>query len=56
MPLVPFSTHEFLIKDRTLDHETFTSDEAGAVTGFEIRGPLGKPMIVSRVAPTGQPS
>ena len=42
MALVPFSTHEFFIKDRTLDHVTFTSDEAGAVTGFEHPWAVGQ--------------
>jgi CubicO group peptidase (beta-lactamase class C family) len=49
MALVPFSSNEFFFKDRDLIHVTFISGADGAITSFELSGPLGKTLLVSRV-------
>ena len=49
MELVAFSPAEFFIKSRSLDHLAFMRDVNGAVTAFELRGPLGMPVMAAKV-------
>ena len=46
--LVPFSSNEFLLGAGSLDHVKFVSDADDVVTAFEIRGPMGKPVLAKK--------
>lgn len=49
MELVPFSSNEFFVKGRSLDHLAFVCDATEVVTAFEFRGAVGNPIIAKKV-------